>query len=111
MFGRLLRRTILRCHTWIGMVTKELKILWVFISSIHGRISLTISEASINCCSIFNMSQDNHEVSLHRAGLTKRAAGKLKSRAKSMKAAAMKKGDGKVFEVGEVVFMPLVDIN
>jgi hypothetical protein len=51
------------------------------------------------------MSQDQHEVSPHRAGLRKRAAGKLESRAKSMKKVAMKKGVDKVFEVGEVVLL------
>jgi hypothetical protein len=57
------------------------------------------------------MSQDQHKVSPHRAGLTKRAAGKLELHAKSMKAVAMKKGVGKVFEVGEVVLVPLADVN
>jgi hypothetical protein len=54
------------------------------------------------------MSQDQHKVSLHRAGLRKRASGKLESHTKrSMKAVAMKKGVSKVFEVREVVLMPL----
>jgi hypothetical protein len=57
------------------------------------------------------ISQDQHEVSPHRAGLRKRAAGKLEWRKKSMKKVAMKKGVGKVFEVGEVVLMPLADVN
>ncbi len=57
------------------------------------------------------MSQDQHEVSPHRAGLRKRAAGKLESRAKSMKVVAMKKGVGKVFEVGEVVLVPFADVD
>ncbi len=57
------------------------------------------------------MSQDQHEASLHCAGLRKRAAGKLESRAKSMKKVAMKKGVGKVFEAGEVVLVPLADVN
>ncbi len=57
------------------------------------------------------MSQDQHEVSPHRAGLRKRAAGKLELRKKSMKKVAMKKGVGKVFEVGEVVLVPLADID
>jgi hypothetical protein len=57
------------------------------------------------------MSQDQHKVSPHHAELRKRAAGKLESRAKSMKAVAMKKGVGKVFEVGEVVFVPLADVD
>ncbi len=38
------------------------------------------------------MSQDQHKVSPHHAGLRKRAAGKLELGAKSMKAVAMKKG-------------------
>jgi hypothetical protein len=57
------------------------------------------------------MSQDQHKVSPHLAGLRKHAARKLESRAKSMKAVAMKKGVGKVFEVGEVVLAPLADVN
>ncbi len=57
------------------------------------------------------MSQDHHKVSPHCAGLRKRAAGKLESCAKSMKVVAMKKGAGKVFEVGEVVLVPLADVN
>jgi hypothetical protein len=57
------------------------------------------------------MSQDQHEVSPHRVGLRKCAAGKLESRAKSMKAVAMKKGVSKVFEVGEVVLVPLHNVN
>jgi hypothetical protein len=57
------------------------------------------------------MSQDQHEVSPHHSGLRKFAAGKLESRAKSMKVVAMKKGVGKVFEVGEVVLVPLHDVN
>jgi hypothetical protein len=57
------------------------------------------------------LNQDNHKVSPHRAGLRKCAARKLESRTKSMKAAAMKKGDSKVFEVGEVVLVPLANVN
>jgi hypothetical protein len=57
------------------------------------------------------MSQDQHKVSPHRAGLRKHAARKLELCAKSMKAVAMKKGVGKVFEVREVVLMPLADVN
>ena len=57
------------------------------------------------------MSQDQHEVSPHRAGLRKCAARKLESRAKSTKKVAMKKGVGKVFEVGEVVLVPLANVN
>ncbi len=57
------------------------------------------------------MSQDHHEVSPHCAVLRKRAAGKLELRAKSMKVVAMKKGVGKVFEVGEVVLVPLEDVD
>jgi hypothetical protein len=57
------------------------------------------------------MSQDQHEVSPYRAGLRKRAAEKLESRTKSMNKVAMKKGVGKVFEVGEVVLVPLVNVN
>jgi hypothetical protein len=55
--------------------------------------------------------QDQHKVSPHRAGLRKRAARKLESRTKSMKAVAMKKGDSKVFEVGEVVLVPPHDVD
>ncbi len=50
-------------------------------------------------------------MSPHHAGLRKSAAGKLELRAKSMKAVAMKKGDGKVSEVGEVVLVPLADVD
>ncbi len=57
------------------------------------------------------MSQDQHKVSPHRAGLRKRAAGKLELCAKSMKVVAMKKGVGKVFEVGEVVLVPLHNVD
>ncbi len=57
------------------------------------------------------MSQDQHEVSPHRAGLRKSAAGKLELRAKSMKAVAMKKRVSKVFEVGDVVLVPLADVG
>jgi hypothetical protein len=57
------------------------------------------------------MGQDNHKASPHHAGLRKRAVGKLESHAKSMKAAAMKKGDGKVFEVGEVALVPLANVD
>jgi hypothetical protein len=57
------------------------------------------------------MSQDQHEVSPHSAGLRKRAAVKLASKVKIMKVVAMKKGVGKVFEVGEVVHVPLHDAN
>ncbi len=57
------------------------------------------------------MSQDQHEVSPHLAGLRKRAARKLELRAKSMKKVAMKKGVGKVFEVGEVVLVPLANVD
>jgi hypothetical protein len=57
------------------------------------------------------MSQDHHKVYPNRARLRKGAAGKLESRAKSMKAVATKKGVGKVFEVGEVVLVPLQDVN
>jgi hypothetical protein len=53
------------------------------------------------------MCQDQHKVSPPHAGLRKHAARKLESCAKSMKAVAMKKGVGKVFEVGEVVLVPL----
>ncbi len=56
------------------------------------------------------MSQDQHEVSPHCAGLRKCAAGKIESCAKSMKALAMKKGVGKVLEVGEMVLVPLHDV-
>jgi hypothetical protein len=56
-------------------------------------------------------SKGNHAVSPHHAGLRKSAAGKLELRAKSMKAVAMKKGDGKVSEVGEVVLVPLADVD
>ncbi len=41
------------------------------------------------------MSQDQHKVSLHCAGLRKHAAGKLELHAKSMKVVAMKKDVGK----------------
>jgi hypothetical protein len=57
------------------------------------------------------MSQDQHKLSPHRAGLRKRAARKLELRAKSMKAVATKKVVGKVFEVGETVLMPLADVD
>jgi hypothetical protein len=57
------------------------------------------------------MSQDQHKVSPHRVGLRKCAARKLESCAKSMKAVAMTKGVSKVFEVGEVVLVPLVDVD
>jgi hypothetical protein len=57
------------------------------------------------------MSQDQHKVSPHRAGPRKGAARKLESHAKSMKAVAMKKGVGKVFEVGEVVLVPLDNVD
>jgi hypothetical protein len=57
------------------------------------------------------MSQDQREVSPHCAGLRKCAAGKLKLHAKSMKAVAMKKGVGKIFEVGEVVLVPLANVD
>jgi hypothetical protein len=57
------------------------------------------------------MSQDQHKVSPHHAGLRKGAARKLESRAKSMKAVAMKMGVGKVFEVGEVIFVPLANVD
>ncbi len=57
------------------------------------------------------MSQDQHKVSPHRAGLRKRAAGKLESCAKSMKKVAMKKSVGKVIEVGEVVLVPLANVD
>jgi hypothetical protein len=57
------------------------------------------------------MSQDQHKVSPHHAGLRKRAAGKLESCAKSMKAVAMKKGVDKVFEVGEMVLVPLANVD
>ncbi len=57
------------------------------------------------------MSQDQHEVSPHRDGLRKGAAGKLESHTKSMKVVAMKKGVGKVFEVREVVLVPLANVN
>ena len=56
------------------------------------------------------MSQDQHEVSPHHAGLKKHAAGKL-SRTKRMKKVAIKKGVGKVFEVGEVVLVPLANVD
>jgi hypothetical protein len=57
------------------------------------------------------MSHDQHKVSPYHAGLGKCAARKLESRAKSMKAVTIKKGVGKVFEVGEVVLVPLADVN
>ncbi len=57
------------------------------------------------------MSQDQHKVSPHRAGLRKHAARKQESRAKSMKKVAMKKGVGKVFEVGEMFLVPLADVD
>jgi hypothetical protein len=47
----------------------------------------------------------------HRAGYRKRVASKLKSHAKSMIVAAMKKDNGKVFEVGEVVLVPLANVD
>jgi hypothetical protein len=56
------------------------------------------------------MSQDQHEVSSHCAGHRKRATGKLELRTKSMKAISMKKGIGKVFEVGEVVLVHLANV-
>ncbi len=57
------------------------------------------------------MSQDQHEVSPHCAGLRKGAAKKLESCAKSMKKVAMKKGVGKVFEIGELVLVPLANVD
>jgi hypothetical protein len=57
------------------------------------------------------MSQDQHKVSPHNAGLRKCAAGKLELCAKSMKVVAMRKGVCKVFEVGEVVLMPLANVH
>jgi hypothetical protein len=57
------------------------------------------------------MSQDQHKVSPHRAGLRKHAAGKLESRTKSMKKVAMKKGVGRVFEVEEVVLVLLANVD
>jgi hypothetical protein len=57
------------------------------------------------------MSQDQHKVSPYCAGLRKRAAGKLELRTKSMKAAAMKKGVGRVIEVGEVVLVSLTNTD
>jgi hypothetical protein len=57
------------------------------------------------------MSQDQHKVSPHHAGLRKHAAGKPKLHAKSMKAVAMKNGVSKVFEIGEVVFVPLANVD
>ncbi len=58
------------------------------------------------------MSQDQHEVSPHHAGLRKLAARKLESCAKrSMKVVAMKKGVSKVFDVGEVVLVPLANVD
>jgi hypothetical protein len=57
------------------------------------------------------MSQDHQEVSPHCAGLREHAARKLELHAKSMKVVAMKKGVGKVFEVGEVVLVPLANVN
>ncbi len=56
------------------------------------------------------MSQDQHKVS-PTVLVRKCAAGKLELHAKSMKALAMKKGVSKVFEVGEVVLVPLADVN
>ncbi len=58
------------------------------------------------------MSQDQHKVSPHLAGLRKRATGKLELRTKrSMKVVAMKKGVSEVFEVSEVVLVPLAIVN
>jgi hypothetical protein len=57
------------------------------------------------------MSQDQHEVSPYCPGLRKHAARKLESRAKSMKVVAMKKGVGKVIEVGEVVLVLLHNVD
>ncbi len=57
------------------------------------------------------LSQDQHEVSPYHAGLRKRAARKLELCAKKMKAVAMKKGVGRVFEFREVVLVPLADVN
>jgi hypothetical protein len=57
------------------------------------------------------MSQDQHKESPHCAGLRKCAAKKLELRAKSMKVVAIKKGVGKVFEVGEVVLVPLTAVD
>jgi hypothetical protein len=57
------------------------------------------------------MSRDQHKESSHCAGLRKHAARKLELHAKSMKAIAMKKGVGKVFEVREVVLVPLAYLN
>jgi hypothetical protein len=64
-----------------------------------------------NTASSSTMSQDQHEVFPHHAGLRKRAARKLELRAKSMKVVAMKKGVGKVFEVREVILVPLTNVN
>ncbi len=57
------------------------------------------------------MSQDQHKVSPYHARLRKCAARKLALCAKITKALAMKKGVGKVFEVGEVAIVPLHDVN
>jgi hypothetical protein len=57
------------------------------------------------------MSQDQHEVSPHCAGLRKCAARKLELCAKSIKKVAMQKGVCKVFEVGEVVLVPLANVD
>jgi hypothetical protein len=57
------------------------------------------------------MSQDQHKVSPHCVGLRKCVARKIELHAKSMKVVAMKKGVGKVFEVGEVVLVPLANVN
>ncbi len=57
------------------------------------------------------MSQDQHKKSPYCAGLGKCAAGKPQSHTKSTKAVTIKKGVGKVFEVGEVVLVPLADVD
>jgi hypothetical protein len=84
----------------------------VFIPSIHHRISNNYFQTRPSTAALSStMSQDQHEVSPPCAGLRKHAAGKLESRAKSMKAIAMTKGVGKVFEVREVVLVPLANVD
>jgi hypothetical protein len=57
------------------------------------------------------MSQDQHKLSPHCAGLRKHADGKLELRAKSIKMVAMKKSVGKVYEFEEVVLVPLANVD
>jgi hypothetical protein len=117
--------TRITAHLWEITDEDDLEMAqldWDGDKGVENLIGISIQHPSQNFINYFQthpstaalsstMSRDQHEASPHRARLRKLAARKLESRTKSMKAVAMKKGVGKVFELGEVILVPLANVD